>query len=351
MHQNTLDLRFSVSCLAVMMMYSSLGVSASAQNSSCQSTLAYLNTRIPTTGYQQLDTLRMKILATSVIEAMATMKAQGMSLDQGIDLSVKQADADEANLLSIERTIRGSAQNGRADSLMRGLKSRDYSKAGFQEDVLGAAERAYVADDWGALANRETAKQFECFRLGVDAPSQRAATPTAISENTQNSCSELADHAPYPDSVADSQTLDESMNSIRQMLESTPLVVNRTTQSGVLYTETYLQNKVKVDPSHCMLHYHEERGINQGSIAEAPFFKQNSRVELGKVSNIEVSSNLVRQRNKASDTTMDPGIYSVYFRSLDDRGKGHGFEFFDSTIANRFAATLSRASQLCKSQK
>jgi hypothetical protein len=49
---------------------------------------------------------------------MAKMRAQGMSLDTGIDLANKQADADEANLLAVEQIVRQSAQSGTGDSII-----------------------------------------------------------------------------------------------------------------------------------------------------------------------------------------------------------------------------------------
>jgi hypothetical protein len=308
-------------------MSSSFGVSAFAQNSSCQSTLAYLANPLPTTGYQPLDSLRSQILTTSVIDAMAKMKAQGMSLDQGIDLATRQADADEANLLTIERAIRGSVQAGHADSLMRGLKARNYSEAGFQEDVLGASERAYVANDWGALANRETAKQFRCFRFGQSYPT--AQQPDSQVRGSVGSSSSSQPTLPGSHKIVgtlprSTATLDETLRFIQEKITAIGKISFSDPSEGLVTQEI---SSVTPDVAGCTLRY---------TIKTAGINKKKSKVvvPLGSVD--------------SSDDAFEPDHARLVLKS---ERESWVINFKDGEISMRVADAFVRARELCAKPK
>lgn len=140
-----------------------------AQAAICEKSLAYLEHQLPLTNSPKLNQLRVQTLQTDLIEAVRTTKEAGIVLSLAADLADKQAATFREALPTLERTIRGAAESRSGNLIVVALRSHSYTGISFGDDVLGAAESAYVAYDWGALANTETAKQLRCLAKSSNA--------------------------------------------------------------------------------------------------------------------------------------------------------------------------------------
>ena len=131
--------------------------SASAQ---CQSNLGYLSSQIPTVNDADLTKLRQSILEVDINKIIEQLKSQGIAPSQMAGMLMQQSDSfDDAKAKAVEG-INAVSTNGA--EIVRNLKARSYASVTF-ESILGAYCKAYVLNDWGQFAMRETAVQVACY--------------------------------------------------------------------------------------------------------------------------------------------------------------------------------------------
>ncbi len=126
----------------------------------CKKNLNYLADKIPAVGDKKLDDIRDQILKTDIEDVIQNIKTQGLALQDAADLMFKQADAYDKTFPPLEECISQAATGG--DQIVKDLKARKYANVSTGDDVLGACVKSYIANDWGQLANRETAIQVAC---------------------------------------------------------------------------------------------------------------------------------------------------------------------------------------------
>lgn len=132
----------------------------SVANSRCQPNLGYLAPKIPSVPDSNLMHIRSSILSQDIGDAIAKIRAQGLTLGQAAQRMLQQARADDAAVGQTEACVRKSAQD--PESILRALRARNYNGLHFGGDVLGSCIGVYIAADWARLANREAAIQVSC---------------------------------------------------------------------------------------------------------------------------------------------------------------------------------------------
>jgi hypothetical protein len=361
--------RFDVRCFCLLALIFSGApptTLASAQTPlPCQNTLGYLASTIPTTGYAQLDSLRQQILDTDIRDVITKMAAQHMSIDEAVNQATKQADADQANLPTIEQSIRGSAASASKDTIMLGLKTRDYSKVSLGDDVLGAATRSYIADDWGELANRETAKQLRCFgsqrpnspigRRSI--PQEAAGADSAYTQQAVATSPSPIDNGP----IDNGPSLKDTMQFILDKLGEQGIVSYKYEISKrhryKLFKSVWLSD-ISVNAAVCRLDFRWHQTVMWPSIDDQvqdltiTFPLQGVRsIDAMTAERYQMTEDAYGDPSKPAK--VDSPVFVLVLRvkpeppSLQTHNEYTDFFFKDESVANRVAKAMAHAVDLC----
>lgn len=133
-------------------------------NSNCPVNFNHLSANMPAFSDPMLSDIRQSILATSMAQIVSGAKQQGMSQQQTIGMAMRQAD-------EFENTARQNAAAAAEVStyltpraivigVNRGSLSLSLPCSG-SPSMVEAAECAVIQQVWGAMANREIAKQID----------------------------------------------------------------------------------------------------------------------------------------------------------------------------------------------
>jgi hypothetical protein len=129
-----------------------------AQTAACPTTLGHLAARLPSYQDPQLQQLRAQILATNVTEALAQ---SGQPRGQAAITAVQQAHQLEQSNRQVEECI--VRAEGGGQGVVGQLKSGTYQMPpGTATGILDSCVRAWVVNDWGIVASRETAVLIGC---------------------------------------------------------------------------------------------------------------------------------------------------------------------------------------------
>jgi hypothetical protein len=130
--------------------------------SACPSNFNHLSANMPPFSDPMLSNIRQSILDTSMLQIVVSAKQQGMSKDQVISMAMRQAD-------EFENAAKQNAQAGSDAStyltpkaIVVGVNNRRLPlslECGGASSMVEAAECAVIQQVWGAMANREIARQ------------------------------------------------------------------------------------------------------------------------------------------------------------------------------------------------
>jgi hypothetical protein len=347
------------------------GLHAQVIPAGCQANLGYLSGTIPVTSNEKLNALRNSILATDIRDVMRKMSAQNLSIPKALDLLDVQAQVDDSKLMPLEKSIRQAAQLPN-DDLMAAIRDRNYGKVAIGDDVLSASIQAYIADDWGAITNRETAKQLRCIASGGTSSSSKEVNPPASDTAPKTTGTETQSspqqHLPPSNSPANSEpSLAATMQFIQDKLK-TPFELSYSVympelMGGVSEPYRYSVVNVTADPVHCTLSmtdrliyddfvnpHHEDQDVETHFVA------------LTDVAHITmaIQSNTTPAIYLLTFNAAQPSFRTIpveYLENKKPKKRGHllapantpkaEYKFLDLDLANRVMNAANYAVQLC----
>jgi hypothetical protein len=336
----------------------------------CQATLGYLSSTVSITGNPKLDALRQSMLSTDIREVMRKIAAQGLSITQALDLLDKQAQTDAAALPTLESNIRQAAQRPN-DDLMAAIKNRNYGQVAIGEDVLSVAIQAYIADDWGQLTNRETARQIRCVQSGGVSnggispgggqPLVSESIPKAVGLSANTSSQQSMSSPQRPSDSGPS--LEITMQFIKEKL-ATPTGITFSeyisSGSGDFTLSDKQQRDIATDPAKCTLsvacHQTEIDSISDTILSTFTDFISLRDVESVEVKRFESTPTTYKLILSASQpvftrsftqTLKNGKPWKKYVNQAPKAFPELDYDFADEVLAKRVAAAMSHAVQLC----
>lgn len=131
-------------------------------STSCPANFSHLAAQMPRFRDAKLSDIRQSILDTDMADIVAKSKQQGQSKSQTINMALRQAQEFDSSARQNAKAASGVSSYLTPQAILAAADSGSLSLSlSCESSMVEAAECAVIQQVWGAMANREIAKQLE----------------------------------------------------------------------------------------------------------------------------------------------------------------------------------------------
>jgi hypothetical protein len=131
----------------------------------CPATLAYLAPKLPQYDDPQLTAVRSSILQTRIADVMQRSRALGYTPQSAAKAALQQSAEFQKSMSQADSCLRDASATPDAD--VAAVKSGRYSFRNRGSSVSAQCAKAWIADYYGYILNRETAVALSCLSEGA----------------------------------------------------------------------------------------------------------------------------------------------------------------------------------------